>query len=555
MNVLFANYGDFATNSTSHIAGFANALAQAGHACVVAVPWGADTVRLVPEVRFRAATYTECLESSSPFPDGRPADVIHAWTPREIVREFALRYGARSGARLVVHLEDNEDYLFSAATGLPLEDLLGFDELVVRDRLRDGLAHPRRARLFLRAAEGITTIIPTLNSFAPAGTPVLDLAPGVDFDLFRPVARHESQREALGLREGDKCIVYTGSTSFANAAEARDLYDAVHLLNQRGTRTLLVRTGADDPAFAASLPADVNAHVRHLGFVPRSELPQLLALADVLVQPGRPGPFNNFRLPSKVPEFLACGRPVIVPASNIGLELKPDRDAIVLDEATPERIADACARVFRDQALAARLGEHGALFARIRFDGARQTRRLASFYQSILAVPAAASAARLRANESELTLALRRSLEAIDSRTDLQETRATLELLLPLLQTMDRPEGNRADLARLQRERDDWRGHFEDAREHAANLAQRNTELTCELDTLKLDHAIEVDQLKQAVAQREEKIERMSRSLSWLVTMPLRALRRWVSPGASRADRPAAASDGREPQTGASEAQ
>ena len=44
------------------------------------------------------------------------------------------------------------------------------------------------------------------------------------------------------------------------------------------------------------------------GFVPKARLPRLLALADVLVQPGRAGAFNDYRLPSKLPEFLAAKR-------------------------------------------------------------------------------------------------------------------------------------------------------------------------------------------------------------------------------------------------------
>ncbi|MBE2213415.1 MAG: glycosyltransferase family 4 protein [Opitutaceae bacterium] len=531
MNVLFANYGDFATNSTSHIAGFANALAQAGHACVFAVPWGVDTVRLVPEVKFRAAAFHECLNGTSPFPNGQPADVLHAWTPRELVREFAVRYCAAHKARLVVHLEDNEDYLFAAGTGLPLDDLLGLDEDVIRQRLAPGLSHPRRARLFLRAADAVSTIVPTLRSFVPPGVPTLDLPPGVDFGLFHPMARVEGHRRSLGLRDGERCIVYTGSTSFANASETRDLYEAVGLLNRRGVPTRLIRTGADSPAFAESIPHEIREHIVHLGFIPRVELPALLAEADVLVQPGRPGAFNNFRLPSKVPEFLAVGRPVIVPASNIGLELVDEREAVVLDEATPVHIADACARIMHDRALGERLAENAAAFARQRFDGAQISRRLADLYRSVCSRPPREhSAATLRGDETELSLGMRSLAAATRSRPDWADTADLAELLLPLVHHLDRPSGQRADLRRVEAERDEWHDHFENAREHASNLELRISELVADLEALKLQRAVEIDQLRQAVAQREEKIDRMSATFSWKLTMPLRAARRVLGP-------------------------
>jgi len=531
MNVLFANYGDFATNSTSHIAGFANALAEAGHACAVAVPWGVDTVRLVPEVRFRAVAFHECLNGHSPFPNGQPADVLHAWTPREIVREFAVRFCAATHARLIVHLEDNEDYLFSAATELPFGDLQGLDEEAIRQRLAPGLSHPRRARLLLRAADGVSTIVPTLCSFVPPGVAMLDLPPAVDFSLFRPIARLNGRRQRLGLRDGEKCVVYTGSTSFANASETRDLYEAVGLLNRRGFPTRLIRTGADSPAFAESIPQEIREHIVHLGFIPRVELPALLAEADVLVQPGRPGAFNNFRLPSKVPEFLAVGRPVIVPASNIGLELANDREAIVLGEASPEHIAEACIRIFRAPELGEGLAQQAAAFARQRFDGAHLTRRLADFYRTICgAPPSPHSAATLRGDETEVSLAMRRLTTALHAASGHVDTADLAELLFPLVHFLDRPSGQRADLCRLKAERDEWHDHFENAREHASNLEERISELVADLDGLKLQRAVEIDQLRQAVAQRDEKIARMSATFSWKATMPLRALRRLLVP-------------------------
>ena len=69
-----------------------------------------------------------------------------------------------------------------------------------------------------------------------------------------------------------------------------------------------------------------------LGRVDRPFLIDLLKSADVFVQPGRPGPFNDYRLPSKLPEFMAVGRPIILPATNVGLRLRPGVEAMLLTE-------------------------------------------------------------------------------------------------------------------------------------------------------------------------------------------------------------------------------
>ena len=115
MNVLFVNYGNFTTNSLNHIAGFAAELAARGHDCVVAVPAQKETLSVIPAPRFTAATYAEILARPAFFRDDRPADVLHAWTPREGVRKFVLAHQRlQPDTRLVVHLEDNEEHLISA---------------------------------------------------------------------------------------------------------------------------------------------------------------------------------------------------------------------------------------------------------------------------------------------------------------------------------------------------------------------------------------------------------------------------------------------------------
>src|ERR1035438_1397016 len=68
-----------------------------------------------------------------------------------------------------------------------------------------------------------------------------------------------------------------------------------------------------------------------LGFLPRSDVPSLLAVADVLVQPGRPDRFNEYRFPCKLPEFLVSGKPVVLPKTNLGRFVRPDIEAVLLE--------------------------------------------------------------------------------------------------------------------------------------------------------------------------------------------------------------------------------
>ena len=418
MNILFVNYGDFTTNSLNHIGGFANALTAKGHACVVAVPAGKDSVSSVSRPAFIPALFNELLGKPTFFPDGRSADVIHAWTPREYVRKFVLSYQrvAEKSARLVIHLEDNEEYLISGFSGKSIGELraMGFEEL--DSHLSDRLPHPLRYKTFLRLADAVTVIVDRLRELVPAGVPCSLLPPGVDPVYLKAAKPDPKVRGELGVPQGGRLIVFTGSNTFANEPEMLDLYKAVAVLNERGTPTRLARTGFNRPQFLERLTPDLTAHVSDLGFVAKSRLPGLLQASDILVQPGRPGPFNDYRLPSKLPEFLASGRPVVLPPTNIALSMTDGVEAMFLSSGSPENIADCCVRVFKDPALAARIGENGSAFARRHFDQATVTAGLLATYAQVISMPSRARWDLIKGDSgTDLTLAARDLADALKS--------------------------------------------------------------------------------------------------------------------------------------------
>ena len=388
MNVLFFCHDDFACNSMGHIAGFARGLRAMGHACAVAIP--GDDLSSVAVFEggppFRPAIFSDAWEHPRAlFPDGRPADILHAWTPREHVRravELCRRHMPKSG--LVVHFEDNEEHLTSAFAGESFSRLRTLTDAELSVRLPVNLSHPREYQRFLGSANGVTGITASLADFVPDGVPFVELWPGVDFTSYHPGPPDAGLRTALGIAPAEKMICYPGSSHFANAAEMLQLYEAVFLLNARGTLCRLVRTGHDTPEFVASLdPARLARFILHLGFVDRTRLPGLLRAADVLVQPGRDDAFNHYRFPSKLPEFLASGRPVVLPRANVGLRIWAGREALVLETGDAAEIAASCERVFADAALSRRLSEGAAAFARRSFDPVVNAWSLARFYRRL----------------------------------------------------------------------------------------------------------------------------------------------------------------------------
>jgi glycosyltransferase involved in cell wall biosynthesis len=109
----------------------------------------------------------------------------------------------------------------------------------------------------------------------------------------------------------------------------------------------------------------------------------MLAAADVLVQPGWPGPFDDERIPSKLPEFFAMSRPVILPRTNLGLRVAHEQEAYVLDRADAEGMAEAIWRLKADPALRQRLAGNAAYYAIREFCDVpgRETAALYQWYQ------------------------------------------------------------------------------------------------------------------------------------------------------------------------------
>jgi len=415
VNILFVNYGDFTTNSLNHIGIFANALIKEGHDCIIAVPNFKESINAIPDPLFTAATYNELLQKPNYFKDGKSADIIHAWTPRELVRTFVIEYQIKAHAKLIIHLEDNEDFLLSAWLKTPLNEIKKVSNLLLSEKGTPALSHPRRARAFMRAADAITYITGSLKEFIPVNLMSMELTPGIDFDLYTTPQRDLSLKKEIGIPESDKVIVFTGSNTFANEADIKELYLAIELLNKRNIPTTLVRTGFVLEDFKRVLPSTAHRHVIELGFVEKTKLPHLLALADVLIQPGKVDPFNKYRLPSKLPEFLSSHRPVILPPTNIGLELVDGRDALFLQEGTAHEIATLCHKLFISPELSQSLADNALNYARKRFNLNQITTSLFNFYKTILEIKSSVEkTSHLAMNQNELTLASRGLVQSLD---------------------------------------------------------------------------------------------------------------------------------------------
>ena len=384
MNVVFVSHCDFEGNSAMHIFSIANELERLGIESIVCVPNNPETVASHGTPRFRVVHHDEALKSPLVFSDGRGPDLIHAWTPRELVRHVTETLSHRYAAPYFVHLEDNETTILeddlggvpvSLLTGLPLGLV---DQLVPLHR-----THPIRASTFLAGAAGITVLMDRLLEFKPAEVPGAVFWPGFD-ESFQEARRDPAYRRRLGLDEADTLVVYTGNVHQSNVGEARSLVAAVAALHRRGHHLTLAKTGwnfTDIPYFESGKR---DGFIKDLGFCARSDIPRLVACADVLVQPGRAGDFNDYRFPSKLPEFLVSGIPVVLPRTNIGRFLHDDEECVLLDEGHALEIATRLEPLLEDGGRRRRIGAAGRRFAQRELTWSRSAKALMQFYDEVL---------------------------------------------------------------------------------------------------------------------------------------------------------------------------
>ena len=202
--------------------------------------------------------------------------------------------------------------------------------------------------------------------------------------LFKPTEPDPDLRLRLDLPPDRRVIVYNGNCHPANVDEIRSLYLAVGALSRRGVSLRLVRLGADYVPVLPRELVDLEELIIKVPFQPREAVPRFLALADLFVQPGRPDAFNDYRFPSKLPEFLAMGKPTILPAANIGRFMKPDREGILLRRGDAIEIAHSIERVLSNAELAGALGRNARAFYERELSWTKSATTVMSLYSTVL---------------------------------------------------------------------------------------------------------------------------------------------------------------------------
>lgn len=352
------------------------------------VPFDADTMPLSVDSRdIECVTFNNVDHWLKRPPSDVKETLLVAWTPRENVRNFVETFRKRYDCRYVVHMEDNEPLITATNLGCSIDELGQLPLKLLNEKIPcySKLSHPVYFKKFVADAYGATALIDSLFSITHCPSNRLVFWPGAAVPFFESGAIDYPYRRSLGLKDSELVLAYTGNLHMSNQLEVRSLYLATVILNRRGVKTKLLRTGDDYITVFPEPIEEVHQYIVNLGKL-RSveEVARVLSAADILVQPGRSDVFNDYRFPSKLPEFFATGRPVLLPNTNLGRFVKDDIDCVLLKRGDAVEIADKIVSLHRDPDTRLRLAVASRQFAVTHFSWPRISEKVLSFYTRIL---------------------------------------------------------------------------------------------------------------------------------------------------------------------------
>jgi glycosyltransferase involved in cell wall biosynthesis len=213
----------------------------------------------------------------------------------------------------------------------------------LRNRFLVGRLEALERWLYRRAAGIVVNTQAFVDHIAKRGIPRERIAlihNGIDLAMFHPRPADRVLLRANGL-EGRFLAAYIGTLGLAHGLGS--LLDAAERLRDDPQIVwLLIGDGADRDRLASEIERRQLANVRLLGLRPRSEIPAWLASVDVTLVLLRDLPVFETVIPSKIFEFMALERPVVVAArGEIRRMVEEAKTGFAIDPEDPEALADA----------------------------------------------------------------------------------------------------------------------------------------------------------------------------------------------------------------------
>jgi len=173
----------------------------------------------------------------------------------------------------------------------------------------------RRVPMVIAETEELKSMLVAKRDIAPDCIEVVEL--GVDHNLFRPLSQ-SSCRNVLGIEPDAFVLLYVGSMDTYHDLDP--LIEALAQIKVPSLEVHLIGDGEHRSRYEATAKR-AQTPIRFHGYVSDHRVPEFIQAADLCIAPYRVTAFPNNSVSFstlKIPEYMACGRPVVsVPSGHI----------------------------------------------------------------------------------------------------------------------------------------------------------------------------------------------------------------------------------------------
>jgi len=207
---------------------------------------------------------------------------------------------------------------------------------------------------------------------------------GVETDMFSPVASEPNFLEKLGLK-GKFVASYIGTMGNAHGLET--LLEAAARLQTQNPQIvfLLIGEGAEKERIKAQAHSRNLRNVVFLDQQPREKIPSFIAASDACLVLLRKTDVFKTVIPTKMLEFMSCGRPVILGVDGQARQIVEEAEAgVVIEPENASALVEAIHYLAQNRQSGVRLGKKGREYIVKNYSRASTAERYARILHSLV---------------------------------------------------------------------------------------------------------------------------------------------------------------------------
>jgi glycosyltransferase involved in cell wall biosynthesis len=150
---------------------------------------------------------------------------------------------------------------------------------------------------------------------------------GIDLRYFKPKNRDEDLAKNLGIEKDDKIILFMGT--LYDFSGLPNIINNFSKLEQKFKQIKLLIVGGGPSIKSLKNIINIKKQEKNVivtGFVPQKEIPNYISLANICINSFEVNYVTNSIIPTKVLEYLACGKAVLSTPLKGTKELLPDEE-------------------------------------------------------------------------------------------------------------------------------------------------------------------------------------------------------------------------------------